>query len=377
MKSFHIATLHKRSDTRILLKECASLSRAGFDVTLVVGDGQGDENFGKVRIVDVGCPQGRFASRLVPMWRAMRRVRAESPDIVHFHDGLFLPLAIFLALTGWRVVYDVHEDYRQQILNVRFSWLFRRAASYGYAMLEWIGSRVFTRMVAATPHIASRFPEHKTVLVQNFPMLNELSASHPVSHAERPEQFAYVGGITAHRGVRQMVDAMDGLHREGVILELAGSFGSKSLQEEMKEKSGWKYVSFRNWLPRKDVADMFERSRAGLVLFHSGPNHDLAQPNKLFEYMSASLPVIASNFPLWREFVEGADCGLLVDPLDAGAITEAMRWILDHPEQAEQMGQRGRQAVVSTYNWEREAEKLVACYRALEKAKRDSAEECA
>lgn len=377
MKSLHIATLHKRNDTRILLKECASLSDAGYDVAFVVGDGQGDENSGKVRIVDVGSAEGRFASRLVPMWRAMRRVREEMPDVIHFHDGMFLPLAIFLALTGWRVVYDVHEDYRQQVMNTRFSLLFRRAASLGYSVLEWIGSRVFTRIVAATPHIASRFPEHKTVLIQNFPMLDELSALHPVSHAERPEQFAFIGGITGHRGIRQMIDAMERLHREGAMLELAGAFGSKSLQDEMKERPGWKYVRFRNWLPRSGVADVFERSRAGLVLFHPGPNHDLAQPNKLFEYMSASLPVIASDFPLWRQIVEGAGCGLLVDPLDVDAVTEAMRWILDCPEQAEQMGQRGRQAVTVTYNWEREAEKLVECYRALQKTEWESTEKCA
>lgn len=377
MKSFHIATLHKRSDTRILLKECASLSRAGFDVTLVVGDGQGDENFGKVRIVDVGCPQGRFASRLVPMWRAMRRVRAESPDIVHFHDGMFLPLAIFLALTGWRVVYDVHEDYRQQILNVRFSWLFRRTASYGYAMLEWIGSRVFTRIVAATPHIASRFPEHKTVLVQNFPILDELSAPRCVSYTKLPEQFAYIGGITVYRGAREMVDAIAGLHRDNVTLHLAGRFDPQNLADEVKARVGWQKVNYFGWVNRDGVAEILSNSRSGLVILHPRENYILSYPVKLFEYMAAGLPVIVSDFPLWRQIVEEAGCGLLVDPLDVEAVTEAMRWILDHPAQAEQMGQRGRQAVISTYNWEREAEKLVACYRDLEKAKRDSAEECA
>jgi hypothetical protein len=85
----------------------------------------------------------------------------------------------------------------------------------------------------------------------------------------------------------------------------------------------------------------------------------------MFEYMAAGLPVIASDFPLWREIVDGAGCGLLVDPMDPRAIAEAMQWIIDHPEEAAEMGRRGRAAVEHTYNWEAESTKLVELYRRL------------
>ena len=61
----------------------------------------------------------------------------------------------------------------------------------------------------------------------------------------------------------------------------------------------------------------------------------------------------------------GAECGVLVNPMDPNAIAGAMRWILLHPDEAEQMGQNGKKAVHERYNWARESVALVALYRRL------------
>jgi hypothetical protein len=77
--------------------------------------------------------------------------------------------------------------------------------------------------------------------------------------------------------------------------------------------------------------------------------------------MSAGVPVIASDFPLWRTLVEEAGAGLLVDPLDPRAIGEAIGWLLDHPEAAAAMGERGRAAVGGDLNWDHEARSCWPC----------------
>ena len=91
-------------------------------------------------------------------------------------------------------------------------------------------------------------------------------------------------------------------------------------------------------------------------------------PIKLFEYMAAGMPVIASDFPLWREIVTDAGCGLLVNPEDAPAIAAAINRLLGDESMARQMGEAGRQAVLSRYSWSAEAQKLVALYAQLERS---------
>src|SRR5690606_31066433 len=113
------------------------------------------------------------------------------------------------------------------------------------------------------------------------------------------------------------------------------------LQGQLEARPGWRHVRFLGWQPRTVLPGLMHDVRAGLVLFHPEPNHIEAMPNKMFEYMSAGLPVIASDFPLWREIIEGAQCGLLVDPMNPDAIADAMRWIDAHPEEAAEMGRNG------------------------------------
>jgi len=121
-------------------------------------------------------------------------------------------------------------------------------------------------------------------------------------------------------------------------------------------------VEALGFVNRAGVKTVATRSMGGLVLFHPEPNHINAQPNKIFEYMSAGIPVIASNFPLWKEIVEGTKCDICVDPLNPKEIADAIRWVIEHTREAQAMGQNGRHAVVDKYNWERESKKLLMLY---------------
>jgi glycosyltransferase involved in cell wall biosynthesis len=366
----HFTTVHARTDTRIRVKQAASLAaETGGRVALFVQDGQGGEKDTTtgLEVVDTGP---RLSSRSLRMslgaWRMWRAVRRARHKVAHFHDPELIPVGLLLKLSGVKVVYDVHEDVPRQILG-KF-WIpvvFRKTVAWAMEAVEWIAGRCFDAIVPATSKIANRFPVDKTVVVQNFPLLQELVVPDSVPYDERPPHFAYVGGITRARGAKEMVAAIGILSCGNAVLRLAGAFSPQNLQAEIEGLEGWKRVDFLGWADRKQVAGLLGNVRAGLVLFQPGPNHCSAQPNKMFEYMAAGLPVIASDFALWREIVDGAGCGILVDPQDPDAIARAMQWMLDHPDEAEAMGRRGRAAVEEKYNWEREAEKLIGLYKEL------------
>ncbi|OQM74127.1 glycosyltransferase family 4 protein [Manganibacter manganicus] len=356
----HLTTVHKRDDIRIFRKECLTLSKAGHEVTLVVADGRGDDNVDGVSIRDLGKPVNR-THRASKSFAAFRMIRNLSPDYVHFHDPELIPIGIALRSLGFKVIYDVHEDVPATVRTK--NWLpfgSRHAMAFAADIAERFAGTAFHRISAATPHIGRRFPPRKTVSVQNFPLDGELLE---LTKSQRLPIFAYVGGVTLARGYAEMVAAIQYLCATGMDAELhiAGGFSPPSLAEQDADAFDNRVIK-HGQLTRPEVAHLLSTAAAGLVLFQPHPNHIAAQPNKMFEYMSAGLPVIASNYPLWREIVEGNKCGICVDPRDSFKIADAMRWVLEHPKEAAEMGENGKAAVQTQFNWNAEATRLLALY---------------
>ncbi|MDD4359611.1 MAG: glycosyltransferase, partial [Syntrophaceticus sp.] len=95
------------------------------------------------------------------------------------------------------------------------------------------------------------------------------------------------------------------------------------------------------------------------------PNYYDSYPTKMFEYMAMGLPVIVSDFPLYRSIVEKEQCGLCVNPESTEEIAQAVKWLLDNPGEAEAMGKRGQDVTLKKYNWDQEQSKLLDFYRSL------------
>lgn len=151
----------------------------------------------------------------------------------------------------------------------------------------------------------------------------------------------------------------------GVKLSIVGEFNPKTLPEDLGSIGDWSRVSCLGWKDRSEVATIMSESIAGMLLYLPLRNHIESQPNKLFEYMSAGLPVICSDFPHWRQIVDAEKCGILVDPTQAGQVADAVEKLVTDRALADQMGRNGSRAVEEKYNWSTQERVLVDLYAAL------------
>ena len=367
-KIVHLSSVHPSYDTRIFVKECASLAKAGYDVTLIVPHNRDEDRQGvKIRHVEK-LGGGRLKRMLLTSWKVFKKAWGQNADIYHFHDPELIPAGILLRLKGAKVIYDVHEDVPKQILSK--DWIpgyLRYPVAMLIALMEWVSTRFFfSGIAAATPTIAKRFPDKKTVTIQNFPIREEIKlAKDPIPFAKRDNKVIYIGGIAKIRGIVQCVEAMAKVNQKNASLLLGGKISSASFAQELENTKGWDRIDQLGWLDRDEVVKQLQISCAGLVLLHPRPNYIDSLPVKMFEYMAAGLPVIASDFPLWREIIGENKCGLLVDPMNSEAIANAIDWIFSHPEDAQQMGLEGLKTVQTIYNWGMEEQKLLTFYKGI------------
>jgi glycosyltransferase involved in cell wall biosynthesis len=361
----HLTSAHPRNDTRIFSKQCRTLAARGYDVTLVVADDKGDEYKDGVRITDVGCLRGR----LNRIFRTTRRVFAKAvaldADIYHFHDPELIPVGLKLKRMGKKVIFDSHEDVPQQLLDKPYlDPVSLRLLSRAVAVFERYACPRFDGIIGATPFIRDKFlaMNPQTVDVNNFPLPGELDA--PVEWTDKRPEVCFIGGIDAIRGAHEIVRACERLQTP-TRLNLVGRFSEAKLEASVKAYRGWARVNELGFLDRAGVRNVLGRSVAGLVTSHPIGNFLYGLPIKMFEYMAAGIPVIASNIPFWREIIEGNGCGVCVDPLDPQAIADAIDYLVMHPGHAARMGENGKKAVAAEYNWPVQAEKLANFYEAI------------
>ena len=359
-KVCHVTSAHEKESVRIFHKECVSLAKAGYDVTLV----QQGESYDKsgVHIVGFGAVASNRIKRMLLTSRAAYKKAVEvNADIYHLHDPELLPYALKLKRRGKQVVFDSHEHTAEAILEKE--WLpatIRKAVYSLYDRYQKGICRKIDGIISVTPNIIRYFMEcnPNTCQVANYPILK----TEPQAPREKNKRVVFAGGISRQWNHHTIIQALEA--NPDCRYCLCGPSGK--YLDTLKQLHAWSQVDYMGKIPHAQVADELAQSSIGMALLSPGRNTDWQNGTigntKIFEEMMAGLPVICTDFVLWKEFVDRYQCGICVDPTNVDEIASAIRYLLDHPEEAKQMGENGRRAVKEEFNWGVEEKKLFALY---------------
>lgn len=362
MRILHITTAHRSDDARIYHKECISLSRAGYDVALVAPGGSRAATDKRPAILGLGRFNSRLGRMLQSSWRVFRVVARERPQVIHIHDPELLLLVLPARLMNCRVIYDSHEDVPRHIQSKPYiPAIIRPLLSHVFEVFENLVTRLCDLVVAATPDIADRFTRlgRRTICVRNFAIATEFAGGSD----ERERSLVYIGGLRRDRGIYNMIALADRLN---LPLHLAGPGWPAGLVDELKTLPGWSHVVYHGVLDRAGISQLLAKTSVGLVLLHPRPNYLTSLPVKMFEYLAAGLPVLASDFNYWREIVGENDAIAFTPAQDIARQAEDTLALLDRIDtDPAAMRETARTVFRTSFSWEAEESVLLAAYKAL------------
>ncbi|MGD9780912.1 MAG: glycosyltransferase family 4 protein [Kiritimatiellia bacterium] len=354
-----LTSRHAVTDNRILHCMARTAAAAGYP-SVVMGPAAAEGAYGRIRLRP--CPlekEGRrIASAVVPLRLLWGALKSPYP-LFHFHDPDLLPVGLVLKLFGRRVVYDVHDDYQAALAD-----RLRRhpALARGWSRLWWVfernSARVFDGVVTADQHLAQKFAGCHPVILRNYPRLDFTAPAK--TEGESTFNLIYVGGVTRERGVGMALRMLRLLPMPELRLHVVGTGSEGDLLDELKAEPR---VVLHGRVPWTDLHRLYEKAHVGIAIYQPLAGFVTVDHSvKIVEYMAAGIPVVCSNFPGLKKFVEDAGCGLAVQPDEPAAIAGQIRRLMGDADLRRRLGATGRRLFESEYNWEKHEGQLVELY---------------
>jgi len=359
----HVTTVHQPFDPRIFYKQLASLRDAGFDTHLIAPHGRTEQVQG-ISIHALPRPPARWR-RIALHPTAFRMAQALNADLYQVHDPELLPVAFLLRnATGARIVYDMHENYRTKgpILGRALRTLERWAFRWVDHVL--IAEESYRSIVEADPVSSTYIPNY-------FRPIGDARLGAPARAGHTPMRLLYTGTLSDSRGLGTMIDLAARIRRadrlETITLVGICRYPTQRARTEKQIRRGGlgavvDRVGWDAYVRPSAMPPHYRRADVGLALFQPHPNHRGSIPTKFYEYLHYGLPLICSDIPLWRRFVERHGCGAVVPPGDPAAVLDVLDEWQAHPERYRRCAENAR-AAASQYRWAEMGERLTRLYR--------------
>ncbi|MBC1402847.1 glycosyltransferase family 4 protein [Listeria booriae] len=365
-KVFVYSSVHVWNDTRIYYKEIETLLKADYQVEqMAVETMQQPEPRQNLtqNLFEKGSRLKRFA-RWFTIYKAIRRSDAK---YYHFHDPELLLLLPILRKRDGIFIYDMHENFPKALETK--AWIpkrLRKPLAKIVKRVEQKGLALCNSVIFAESSYKKDYPyvTQKQEDILNYPIYQEV-----IQSRENEEQILlYVGGIEENRGLWIMLEALRSLKHLGhekLKLKLVGPVSeadNEKIDTFVTEHSLASNVERLGRIPNVEINRHMATATIGLCLLKPIPNYMESMATKMFEYMSAELPMIVSDFPMWSDLMKETKSGLSLNPLDTEEVTEAIELLLENKILRQKMGANGRRHYEKTYNWTEEGEKLLALY---------------
>lgn len=367
VKVCHFTTVHNITDGRIFQKECVSLAKHGYDVTIIACGEQNfkDESSGVTRI-SLHVP---VKNRLQRVFKRNKAVFKEAINvdaaIYHFHDPELLPVGLKLKRRGKKVIFDSHEFYGLQIKEKKYiPSILRGLLSKIYMKYEaYICKRLDAVIQVCTIQGENYFENRakRTIFIANTPFYKQREENNNFNNRN---QITHIGSLTYERGITHLIKAS---YLADTKLVIAGNFHSLQYKKSIEDLEEYNIVEYRGYISLDEIYNVLSKSFAGVsTLLHIGQYDKVDNVStKVYEYMAAGIPIIISDTKYAKEIIERYKMGICVKPDDIEEIKTAIQYLKSNPDKAKEMGKNARNAYEIEFNWEIEEKKLIKLYSTL------------
>jgi glycosyltransferase involved in cell wall biosynthesis len=373
-KTPKVVLIRSRNTDPAIRKVAHALHQEGYDVTLLIWERNSknstslDYSEYTTEYFCFSAPQDKLLAVLYfPIWWVYELfyLLRMKPDIIHACDlDTLYPAIISKILRKQSLVYSIYDFYANNLPNGVLQPI-RSMVRYFVASIEKFGIR-FSDLLILVDEL--RFEEVNGAKVKDLIYLYntpddiyEHKTLYSIKTSKNESIIFYAGIISYVRGISDIIAAVEDI--ENVKLILAGPLVDKTILNNASEKT--QYIG---WIPTYDEL-ISKTSQADILFRFSDPDHPKTKfesPNKLFEAMMCGKPIIVSDQSSMANIVRQEECGFVVPYGDIDAIKRAILTLKNDPVLCKRLGENGRKAYETKYNWKIMEERLLKVYEKLD-----------
>ena len=370
-----MTSTHGNKDQRILIKECCSLVKAGYDVCQVAQGDSGEYN--GVRLIGTGETNKSAFYRLFIRPRIVYKLALEqNADIYQIHDMELLPYGLKLKRKGKKVIFDYHEDFASRFADSDVFHLpkfLMKLLGRLYCSYEKKTISKLDAMISVTPHICERLKKYnsRTIMITNYPITSDNNLwSSPCTYNADSDYICFAGQVSSVQyGLDVAIEAIQDLD---IKFKIYGAERRVNDINCLKKLDIFERTVFCGSIPYDKLPFEISNSRIAIVTpaytKDTNEREGTLGSNKLFEAMLRGVPVVFTNYNIWMSINDKYKFGLGVEYGNKKEIREAIKFLLDNIELAKTLGENGRKAVLGQYNWKTQEENLLQLYKEIEGA---------